>query len=169
MSDIVMVRYCPQCEAENVKKASVCLKCGFDLSTVRAVFRRTQQEVPTAQQIDEPAREGDNVGTRRVDSVCILESLDDPALRFGILDGLTVGRTCASDVVLTGTHDLDCISSRHARFFRRADQWYVQHVGTTNFIKVDGVKYRGDDEVAIYNNYIVFLALTGFRVILEED
>lgn len=94
----------------------------------------------------------------------ILELLDDPSVRFAVEEGQTVGRTEKADILLRGVPNLDWISGAHARFLRRGTQWYVQHIAQTNFIRVDGDQYRGQEEVAVYDGSILVLSLTAFRV-----
>ena len=154
MSNYIFVKYCPLCGAENTRQQAFCSKCADgDLSTVPAEPRRVapaSSPASHAQAVSGPA--------------CILELLEDPAFQFRVPEGRTVGRTQAADVVLAGVPKLDWISSIHARFSRRGEQWYIQHIGTTNFIKVDGEMYKGQEDVAIYDGSIVVLSLTAFRV-----
>ena len=94
----------------------------------------------------------------------VLELLDDPSVRFAVAEGQTVGRTEKADIMLRGVPKLDWISGAHAKFLRRGEQWYVQHIAQTNFIRVDGEQYQGQQEVAIYDGSILVLSLTAFRV-----
>ncbi|HEX2950855.1 MAG TPA: FHA domain-containing protein [Armatimonadota bacterium] len=151
MSEVVFVKYCPLCGAENPRQQAFCLQClDGDLSTVPVEPRRT--EVPV--QTDEP--------------ICVLELVENPAVRFSVRDGQTVGRTEKADIVLRDVPKLDWISGEHAKFTRQGERWYVQHVGKTNFIKVDGEKFEGPEEVAIYDGSILVLSLTGFRISIKE-
>ena len=79
-----------------------------------------------------------------------------------------MGRTENADIILRGVPKLDWISGIHAKFLRRGTQWYVQHLAKTNFIRVDGDQFRGHEEVALYDNSILVLSLTAFRVKLNE-
>jgi pSer/pThr/pTyr-binding forkhead associated (FHA) protein len=83
-----------------------------------------------------------------------------------VKEGQTVGRTKKADIMLQGVPKLDWISGIHARVFRQGEQWYIQHLGETNFIKVDGEMYKGREEVAFYDGSIVIFSLTAFRVSL---
>jgi hypothetical protein len=94
----------------------------------------------------------------------MLTAIDDPLLRFIVREGQTVGRTERADIVLAGVPKLEWISGVHARFSRRGKQWYVRHLGQTNFIKVDGEKYDGREDVALHEGSILILSLTAFRV-----
>ncbi|HHW26679.1 MAG TPA: FHA domain-containing protein [Firmicutes bacterium] len=144
MSD-TLVKYCPVCGAENPRYAAYCASCGdADLSTVPAEKPRKQA------------------------ASLVLESLKDPSISFTVLDGQTVGRGDSADVVLTGVPDLDAISRKHAVFEKQGAQWFVRHVGGTNFIKVDGVIHTGQEPVEIHDGSIVALTLTEFRVKLGE-
>ncbi len=144
MSDI-LVKYCPVCGAENSRYAAYCASCGdADLSTVPVEPRR-----PAA-------------------SAVVLESVRDPRVSFTVQDGQTVGRTDLADVVVTGVPDLDAISRKHARFVRQGSRWFVQHVGETNFIRVDGVPYAGKEQVEIREGSVLALTLAEFRVRVRE-
>jgi hypothetical protein len=159
-SDLVFVKYCPLCNAENPRQQAFCVHChDGDLSTVPVELKH---EDPTT---TPPARA---LGTAATDSaICTLELLDDPAFVYTIHAGQSVGRTDAADVVLAGVPKLDWISGAHARFTRRGTQWFVQHVATTNFIKVDGETFKGREEVAIHDGSVLVLSLTAFRVRLQ--
>lgn len=171
MSEVIFVKYCPSCSAESPRQQAFCAQCGEDIATVAAEPRRSQDRGA------QPAATGEAAsrvtpGTRRVEEeseiadVCVLEVVESPSIRFSVKDGQTVGRTEKADLILQGVPKLDYISSKHARFFRRGEQWYVQHVAETNFIVVDGEKYRGDEEVAFYDGSIITLSLTPFRAVL---
>jgi pSer/pThr/pTyr-binding forkhead associated (FHA) protein len=99
------------------------------------------------------------------EQVCVLNLLENPLIRFIIHDGQTAGRTEQADVILRDVPDLHCISGIHAKFFRRKEQWYVQHLGHTNFIKVDGEVFNStEEEIPIQEGTILVLSLTPFRV-----
>lgn len=141
MSDTLLIKHCPVCGAKNSRYAAYCASCGdADLSTVPVERQRTGK------------------------SAVILESADDPKVTFTVLDGQTVGRTESADVVLTRVPGLDAISRAHARFMKQGSNWFVQHVGETNFIRVDGVTHTGQEQVEIHENSIIALTLTEFRV-----
>ncbi len=136
-----LVKYCPVCGTENSRYAAYCGSCGdADLSTVPV----------------EPPRS--------LAAKVVLELVDEPGLAFTVMDGQTVGRTDCADVVLTGIPNLDAISRKHARFHKQGGQWFVQHVGETNFIQVDDKTYAGQEQVEIHENSIVSLTLAKFRV-----
>ncbi|MEI7831789.1 MAG: FHA domain-containing protein [bacterium] len=175
MAEIVFMKYCPLCGAENPRQQAFCTSClDGDLSTTPVEPRRKQPAAKVAAAVVVP--EGIPVmvtpekpaDTRQVGSpqCCILETIDNANLRFTVIDGQTVGRTDAADVALHDVPKLDWISGVHVRLFRRNEQWYAQHMGGTNFIKVDGEMYSGHEEVAIYDGSILVLSLTPFRVVL---
>jgi hypothetical protein len=144
MSD-PLVKYCPVCGTENSRYAAYCASCGdADLSTVPVEPRRSSA------------------------TKVILELVDEPNLAFTVMDGQTVGRTDCADVVLTGIPNLDAISRKHARFHNQGGQWFVQHVGETNFIQVDGETHTDKEQVEIHEGSIVALTLAKFRVRLRE-
>ena len=163
MSDLVYVKYCPLCGAENPRQQPFCLSCqDGDLSTVAIEPRRAQPKEPEGEAAAVDAQPD-------AAPACVLELLDDPRVRFAIQQGQTVGRTEKADVVLQDVPKLEWVSGAHAKFFRRGSQWYVQHIAETNFIRVDGELYRGQEEVAIYDGTILVLSLTAFRVKLGEE
>lgn len=180
MSDAIVVKYCPVCNAQNPAVASFCSECDWDLLNVPAETRRDlvsaapeEGEAVTAQAETwqpEPAvpsapETEDDLPTKRAASgACILEVLENPALAFTIRPGQTVGRAAKADVVLVGVPNLEYISRTHARFLHRGEQWFVQYVAEGNFIKVDGEEFTSDDEVALYDGSIVVLSLTSFRI-----
>jgi len=167
VSDIVYVKYCPLCGAENPRQQPFCLTCqDGDLTTVAVEPRRGQQ--PPVEAEPETASAGPEAAVEAAEApappTVVLEVIDDPTIRFAVLEGQTIGRTEKADLVLRGVPKLDWISGMHAKFLRRGEQWYVQHVAETNFIRVDGELYRGHQEVAIYDGTILVLSLTAFRV-----
>jgi hypothetical protein len=110
----------------------------------------------------------DELATRRADSapgsVLELELVANPALKFSIRPGQSVGRASKADVTLTGVPDLEYISRAHARFTQRRTQWYVQYIAEGNSITVDGMESRDDAEIAIYDQSIIVLSFTAFVV-----
>lgn len=170
-SDSELAKYCPLCGAQNPPRQPFCAECkDCDLSTVpvEPVRNVGHSTAPLPMPTGPPAAIG---GTRRVDQpsatvapVCILALVSEPSIQFTVKTGECVGRTSASEVVLHSVPDVDAISGRHARFWEHDGHWYVQHVGSTNFIRVDGFLYSGDEEVAIYDGSIVVLSLTAFQV-----
>jgi hypothetical protein len=187
MSELVFVKYCSLCGAENARQQPFCLQClDGDLSTVPVEPRRkeyhpsaapppsTPPPAPAACAASiagpvaeaAPAPPAEEPQTRQVEllATVTLELVDEPQVRFRVKEGQAVGRTAKAEVVLADVPKLDWISSRHARFFRRGEQWYVQHIGGTNFIKVDGELFKGQEEVALFDGSILVLSLTPFRV-----
>jgi len=179
MADHVYVKYCPLCGAENPRQQAFCLAClDGNLSTVPAEPKRAAVASPPSVATASPSTAQNNDAatvasalvpdTRQLSELtrCQLELIDDPQKKFLIADGQTVGRSSKADVVLRDVPKVEWISSAHARFSRRGEQWYVQHIGKTNFIKVDGEIYRGTEEVALHDGSILVLSLTAFRVSL---
>lgn len=161
MGELLFVKYCPLCGAVNPRQQAFCLAClDGDLSTVPVEPRREEAAAPLLDTAPCPAPAGADA--------CVLALVDDPTICFTIREGQTVGRTERADIILCGVPKLDWISSTHARFLRRGAQWYIQHVGHTNFIKVDGEQFDGQEEVAIFDGSIVVLSLTAFRVTLGD-
>lgn len=154
MSNPIYVKYCPICGAENPRQQAFCRQCADgDLSTIPAEVQREM----TAN-VSLPHTAG-----------CVMELVDDPSFNFTVREGQTVGRTHKADVILAGVPNFDWISGAHARFTRRGEQWYVQHIAQTNFIKVDGEMFKGQEEVAIFDGSILVLSLTAFRVRIGGD
>jgi len=161
MADIVFVKYCPLCGAENPRQQAFCLTClDGDLSMAPIEARREATPEPdSAVPLADPSLPTATTLT--------LELVENPTVRFSVCENQTVGRNAQADIVLCEAPKLEWISSIHARFLRRGAQWYIQHLGTTNFIKVDGETYTGQEEVAVYHNSVVVFSLTAFRVDLE--
>ena len=163
MAEVVFVKYCPLCGAENPRQQAFCLKClDGDLTSVSVEPRR--DTAPASTPAEPPATQA---APAAPSDTLILESVDNPSIRFAIRENQTVGRTEKADIILQNVPKLEWISGVHARFLRRGVQWYVQHIAHTNFVKVDGETYSGEEEVAVYHGSIVVLSLTSFRVNLE--
>lgn len=146
------VRVCPVCGTENPASASDCTKCGTDILGE-----------PLESRFDDESAAQGVTGPK-----IVLEVMQQPDLKFEVGEGKTVGRTDSADVVLKGVPNLDYISRRMALFTRRGEQWYVQHVASSNFITVDGDRYEGDEEVALHDGSVLGLALTQFMVRIPE-
>ena len=162
MSDALVVKYCPACDALNLPSESFCTQCDFDLFSVPSEPRRDLLEPapPSIEAIPEP-----DAPAPRADC-CRLELLNDASLGFEIAAGQSVGRGVEADVLLSGVPHLNYISRRHALFSRRGAQWFVQYVAQGNFIKVDGETCDDDSLVALHDGSILTLSLTSFRVVL---
>ncbi len=164
-----LVKICPSCEAANPATASFCFECDWDLMSV-APTAPAGQTAPT--NADAPGIEvpSENALTMRVGdarALCTLELVENPALRFPVRDGQTIGRSGRADVELVGVPEREFLSRVHARLFRRGEQWFAQYVTQGNFIKVDGQTYEDDSEIALENGSMLSLSLTTFRVVLE--
>jgi hypothetical protein len=125
--------------------------------------------VPPNELIHKPDQ--DELATKRADSgqgsVLELELVANPALKFSIRPGQSVGRASKADVTLIDVPDLEYISRAHARFIQRRMQWYVQYIAEGNSITVDGMESRDDAEIAIYDQSILVLSFTAFVVRLS--
>lgn len=162
MGELTFVKYCPLCGAENPRQQAFCLSCfDGDLTTVPVEPRRDAEPAAT------PAQDAAAETPAPADGL-VLELVDDPARRFRVGDKQSVGRNTKADVILADVPNAEWISGAHARFFRRGAQWYVQHVGHTNYIKVDGETFSGQEEVPIHQDSVVVLSLTAFRVTFGE-
>lgn len=163
MSDALVVKYCPACDALNLPSESFCTQCDFDLFSVPSEPRRDLlQDAPQGN----PPTENDEKAAPVEAAFCRLELLDDPMIGFQIAPGQSVGRGVEADVLLHGVPHLGYISRRHALFSRRGAQWFVQYVAQGNFVKVDGETYDDDSLVALHDGSVVTLSLTSFRVVL---
>jgi hypothetical protein len=189
-----LVKYCPLCGAANDPAEPFCAACkdGEMLAiapqplqsavapaapaaaapAVRAAVSAIDWEAepgaapaPTPQAPDTVHVDGEDAT-----ATVVLELVERPTLRFDVADGQTIGasRDAArpADVTLTGVPELEYISSVHARLFRRGEQWYVQHLGCTNFLRVDGMKYDKREEVPLHDGTVLVLSKTAFRVCL---
>lgn len=166
MSNEKYVKYCPLCGGENPQRQAFCRQCqDGDLTTVPVEKSRNYQS-STAKAT---ALEGDDVLQNwhdEVVAVCSLELVEDSAISFKILDGQTVGRTAEADVELAAVPNSEWISSIHARFFRRGKQWYIQHLGDTNYIKVGEDTFRGHEEIPLQSGQTITISLTVFRFVV---
>ena len=162
MTEIEYVKYCPLCGGENPRRQAFCRHChDGDLTTVPVEQKRRPPSAPPANTAD-----GDvalQSWYAEALARCTLQLVEDASVRFDIREGQSVGRTTDADVVLAGVPNQEWISGVHARFFRRGAQWYVQHLGDTNYIKVDGNIFRGHEEVPVQDGAIVILSLTPFQ------
>jgi ribosomal protein L40E len=177
MSRVKFVKYCPLCGAENPERASMCQSC------FKGDLTRTRRERPRDEEQDSiggagvPPADGEDTGQRpappaqndpNIDqpaaNTCRLELVQDPTVSFTVADGQIVGRTDKADVILKDVPQADYIHGRHAKLFRRGQQWYAQYLGGFNFIRVDNVEYRGNEEVAINDGSVLVLSLTPFYV-----
>ncbi len=162
MGEITFVKYCPLCGMENPRQQAFCLSClDGDLTTVPAEPRReasapVQAPPPTVAPAGEAA------------TALYLELVDNPAIRFRVQANQSVGRNEKADVILADVPKVEWISGAHARFLRRGAQWYVQHIGRTNFITVDGETFAGQEEVPVRQDSVIVLSLTAFRVTFED-
>lgn len=181
------VKYCPLCAHENPPVASFCEQCDADLMNTAVAPRREESETaaletPPAPAVENAASESvpDTQKTSEAENeqatrhaaqarggVLELELVANPALRFRVRPGQSVGRSSRADVVLAGVPDLEYISRAHARFTQRRAQWYVQYIAQGNSITVDGVESCDDAELAVYDQSIVVLSLSAFRVKLS--
>ena len=73
-------------------------------------------------------------------------------------DGMTIGRGPENDLTLHA----DGISRNHCRLFQRGEDWYVEDLGSTNGVVVNGEKIaaptrlRKDDKIELYDQVLVF-------------
>ena len=152
-----LIKICPNCETKNAAIASFCIECDWDLINVPAQIEIEENgveiQIEAAPEIEEIEQKNE---------FCVLESLENPQMRFQIGEGQTVGRGAQADVKLTGIPNLEWVSRVHARFFRRGEQWFIQYLAQGNFIKVDGEEFSDDSEIALHNGSLVSLSLTTF-------
>ncbi len=161
------VRICPDCGQQNAAHLVFCTKCQMDISTVPPEVPEVTEQTITTPAPPQKTSDATSVvkpcGQKSDGAVCSLELVSDSNVVFNVQDGQVVGRGDKADVRITGVPDIDAISRLHAKFFCKNGQWYVQHMGSTNFIKVDGQTYTDhDSEVAVYEGSIVVLSLTPF-------
>ena len=57
---------------------------------------------------------------------------------------------------------INCVSP--AAETRRGEQWFVKHIGTSNYIMVDGEKQSSDDDIALHDGSVLGLPLCQFMV-----
>ena len=73
--------------------------------------------------------------------------VEPPSMRGSTLsldDEVLVGRNGECDVTLA---DDPFVSTKHARFFRNGDNWFVEDLGSTNGTMLNGVKISGEQKL----------------------
>jgi len=153
MTTATRYKVCPACRTENAPNAADCEKCGNDI--LAEPVERRASEAPPVETAPRPDLSRPHI---------TLESLAVAGRTFTVYEGQTVGRSDQSDVTIEDIPDLDSISRRMAKFHRRGDQWFVQHIANTNYIAVDGEQYEEDDDIAIHDGSVLGLALCSFFV-----
>jgi pSer/pThr/pTyr-binding forkhead associated (FHA) protein len=95
----------------------------------------TQPPAPKPARASKPAKPAK--GKRGVPSTLVVTqgALSGTTVRLGD-QPVTLGRSQESTIVL----DDDYVSGRHAKFFPREGQWYVEDVGSTNGTYIDRTK-----------------------------
>lgn len=157
---IYKVRVCPVCGTENPPSASDCESCQADILG-EPLDSRSNSPIATSAAAPAPPEP--------TGPLIILEAIQNPALKWKVGEGQSVGRSSEADVVLKDAPDVDFVSRKMAVFSRRGDQWFVQHVGTTNYITVDGDRYESDDDIAIHDGSILGLALSQFMIRIPSE
>lgn len=168
MSNEKYVKYCPLCGGENPRRQAFCQHChAGDLTTVPEEINRSRVIAKNSEVALTPLDSEQVIQNwhQEVVAECSIELLEDSSIKFKICDGQTVGRTAEADVQLAAVPRAEWISSVHARFFRRGSQWYIQHLGDTNYIKIAEDIYRGHEEVPVQSGQIITLSMTAFRFI----
>ncbi len=163
------VRVCPGCGQQNSAVDVFCRKCMMDISTVapsvmdEVIPASEPQAQPQCSQSEGVTKVVNTQTTSQTVDMCSLELVSDPNVMLHLQDGQTIGRGDQADIRVVNVPDVDAISRVHAKFFTRNGQWYIQYLGKTNFIKVDGQIYGDTNtEVALYEGSIVVLSLTPF-------
>lgn len=110
----------------------------------RGAQRRPATPPPAPSRKEKPARPAK--GKRGVPSTLVVTqgALSGTTVRLGDAP-VTLGRSQDSTIVL----DDDYVSSRHARFFPRDGQWFVEDMGSTNGTYADRTKVTGATPVKI--------------------
>jgi hypothetical protein len=175
MAENKFIKKCPLCGKDNEIYQVFCSSCGDgDLSQV-VIEPLVKNDVsltltkPDIKSNTTPIHKDDDDITAKVGEVkkIILESIDDPTIQFVVKENQSVGRNGKADVVVEKVAKSEWISGKHALFTRRKNKWYIQHVGTTNYIIVDNEKFCEDEEVPIYNDSIIALSLSLFKVKID--
>lgn len=156
---------CNVCHHLNPLTANFCegQGCVASLVGARIVDLDAPLEAPNTAS-DPPGGSGDALAAADVLSFHLAE---DPGRVFRVAPGQTLGAPGHSeepDVPLAGVPGEDYISGRHLRVLRRGPDWFVQHVGHTNYIVVDGTRYEGRNEVRVRAGSSVFLTETEFVI-----
>lgn len=171
------VKKCPLCGKDNEIYQVFCAFCGdgdlsqISMESVDSAENTPEQKITTTNEVknntpspSSQQKPDDDITAKVCEEKIILESVDDPTLQFSVSENQSVGRNEKADVVVTRVAKSEWISGRHALFTRRGEKWYIQHVGKTNYIIVDNEKFCEDEEVPIYNDSIIALSLSLFKV-----
>ena len=166
MADPSYVKVCPLCGKDNEIYQVFCSSYGDgDLSTV-SITEAIDDNAIFDVRNDIAVESEDEVanGKTAEESKITLISVDDPTMEFVVKENQSVGRNEKADVIVAKVNKSEWISGKHALFTRRGEKWYIQHVGKTNYIIVDNEKFSEDEEVPIYNDSIIALSLSLFKV-----
>ncbi len=168
------VKLCPLCGKENEIYQVFCINCGDgDLSQVAiesvadnaAAYIVDINEIKKNSNPPSPDTQKDDITAKvEEEKKIMLESVEDPTLQFTVKENQSVGRNDKADVIVAKAAKSEWISGKHALFTCRREKWYIQHVGKTNYIIVDNEKFCEDEEVPIYNDSIIALSLSLFKV-----
>jgi pSer/pThr/pTyr-binding forkhead associated (FHA) protein len=154
-----IVKVCPCCGHHNEDTANWCEKCPSTLAGADRIDPDAVEPSPEPPGSQDPA------------PVLRLELASDPARAFSLRSGQTLGaRDHAErpDVVVTDVPDEDFISGRHLAAVRHGQDWFVRHVGRTNYIVVDGKQHSDSaEEIPVRDGSSLFLTYTEFIVRTE--
>lgn len=151
-----MARYVKHCVCghDNPDTSNTCEACGLTLAGVHVIDLEALPPVPPSPP-PPPAP-----ATLRL----VLAA--DPSRVFEVAAGQTVGvpgRSERPDIALVGVPEEEerLISGCHLQVLLHGAEWYVRHVGHTNYIEVDGKRYTDtSDEVRVDDGSSVFLTHT---------
>lgn len=169
-----MKRVCQNCGRENDINAVKCSKCGewFEDDYVGPKASEPDEAVGGVTSTENSIEEALTPDT----DTCVLELSSNSSVRILVKDGQTVGRRdedseSGPDCWVYGipNDELGFISHLHAKFFKQADQWFVQNLSRTNYTVVNGRQFgpeqdgKMSDPVKIEDGDIIGLTFTKFR------
>ncbi|MBI5696553.1 MAG: FHA domain-containing protein [Nitrospirae bacterium] len=85
---------------------------------------------------------------------------DDPAFRFALLDGLTVGRE--GDVKVAHLPGSKYVSRIHATFLKEGEAWYIRDENSRNSTFVNSVKLEPGVKTRLKKDDLISLGYMSF-------
>ncbi len=85
---------------------------------------------------------------------------DDPAFRFALLDGLTIGRE--GDINVSRIEGSKFVSRIHATFVKEGGDWYIRDENSRNFTYVNSVKVEPGGMRKLSNDDLISFGYMSF-------
>jgi len=146
-------KICPSCNTKNPDEELMCINCMADLSN--------------AQIVEEPEDTDHIPNKTRVEikrDKLILKHYN----RFSIevFPGDIVGRHAKGSEYLK---EYPTVSRRHAKFYKEANDWYVEDLNSTNGTYLNGKRINANAKEKIKHGDVIYLSSSvSFKVFLEN-